>query len=422
MHEGAVQLFKPSTSIQVSQGALEDCWLLGALVAMHQGGAGLEQLFVEWADGHVVVKFHKNGEWVPVEIDDRIPCDEERRPVFACDNNEGCFGVCLIEKAYAKLHHSYKALEYGMEVDALGDLTGGCTAMVPVDAPEHIPIQGMQGASLWERMLCALEQGALMGASSLSNKQPVAATGPATPDTHNDNSNKITAKVTVAPGRDAELCFGVDEDAEALARVFVQTHGLDDSKHGAVVGFIRHHQEQARAYQADVRRARAENQTCAVISNHTYAIVALKEESLAPHRRLAQLQNPWGAGVPPEAEPGSDSGCFWLEFDSFCSLFNVVHVCLRYDQDTVTSVGVETTLKAGANRDTWGEFAQFSLKYTGESPTEITVTLSQEEMRLLGGKNDYDALAPVSYTHLRAHETVLDLVCRLLLEKKKKHA
>ena len=28
--------------------------------------------------------------------------------------------------------------------------------------------------------------------------------------------------------------------------------------------------------------------------------------------------------------------------------------------------------------------------------------------------------APVSYTHLRAHETVLELVCRLLLEKKKK--
>src|SRR5665811_2537465 len=32
-----------------------------------------------------------------------------------------------------------------------------------------------------------------------------------------------------------------------------------------------------------------------------------------------------------------------------------------------------------------------------------------------GGTN-----TPVSYTHLRAHETVLDLVCRLLLEKKKK--
>ena len=28
-------------------------------------------------------------------------------------------------------------------------------------------------------------------------------------------------------------------------------------------------------------------------------------------------------------------------------------------------------------------------------------------------------LGAVSYTHLRAHETVLDLVCRLLLDKKK---
>src|SRR5665811_73458 len=30
-------------------------------------------------------------------------------------------------------------------------------------------------------------------------------------------------------------------------------------------------------------------------------------------------------------------------------------------------------------------------------------------------------ITAVSYTHLRAHETVLDLVCRLLLEKKKKN-
>ena len=35
------------------------------------------------------------------------------------------------------------------------------------------------------------------------------------------------------------------------------------------------------------------------------------------------------------------------------------------------------------------------------------------------GIGDYgNCLGAVSYTHLRAHETVLDLVCRLLLEKK----
>ena len=34
-------------------------------------------------------------------------------------------------------------------------------------------------------------------------------------------------------------------------------------------------------------------------------------------------------------------------------------------------------------------------------------------------RNNVRGLAAVSYTHLRAHETVLDLVCRLLLDKKK---
>ena len=34
-------------------------------------------------------------------------------------------------------------------------------------------------------------------------------------------------------------------------------------------------------------------------------------------------------------------------------------------------------------------------------------------------KHGLAQVKPVSYTHLRAHETVLDLVCRLLLEKKK---
>ena len=33
--------------------------------------------------------------------------------------------------------------------------------------------------------------------------------------------------------------------------------------------------------------------------------------------------------------------------------------------------------------------------------------------------DQFEGVTAVSYTHLRAHETVLDLVCRLLLEKKK---
>src|SRR5665811_2056352 len=36
---------------------------------------------------------------------------------------------------------------------------------------------------------------------------------------------------------------------------------------------------------------------------------------------------------------------------------------------------------------------------------------------LIHGVDSFRLLKAVSYTHLRAHETVLDLVCRLLLEK-----
>ena len=46
-------------------------------------------------------------------------------------------------------------------------------------------------------------------------------------------------------------------------------------------------------------------------------------------------------------------------------------------------------------------------EYASASDSRITIILKNGDVT-------------VSYTHLRAHETVLDLVCRLLLEKKKK--
>ena len=51
---------------------------------------------------------------------------------------------------------------------------------------------------------------------------------------------------------------------------------------------------------------------------------------------------------------------------------------------------------------------------------EVTVVL-ELQARFDEENNLYwaERLKAVSYTHLRAHETVLDLVCRLLLEKKK---
>ena len=50
-------------------------------------------------------------------------------------------------------------------------------------------------------------------------------------------------------------------------------------------------------------------------------------------------------------------------------------------------------------------------------PWENNLTVEREAIGALNGGVLIKSLS-VSYTHLRAHETVLDLVCRLLLEKK----
>ena len=50
---------------------------------------------------------------------------------------------------------------------------------------------------------------------------------------------------------------------------------------------------------------------------------------------------------------------------------------------------------------------------------ELIAVLAVHEFAERGSELARRPYIAVSYTHLRAHETVLDLVCRLLLEKKK---
>ena len=54
----------------------------------------------------------------------------------------------------------------------------------------------------------------------------------------------------------------------------------------------------------------------------------------------------------------------------------------------------------------------------GAAVTSVKITGAKHKFSTLPGMKE-NIVDPVSYTHLRAHETVLDLVCRLLLEKKK---
>ena len=62
-----------------------------------------------------------------VLVDDHIPCDQDQgEPVFATSIDKDLW-VLLLEKAWAKLHGSYKRIEYGNHATVFRDLTGAPT-------------------------------------------------------------------------------------------------------------------------------------------------------------------------------------------------------------------------------------------------------------------------------------------------------
>lgn len=103
---------------------------------------------------------------MPVIVDDWIPCESPGKPAFATSRKGNELWVSVLEKAYAKLHGSYEALEGGLVQDALVDLTGG--------AGEEIDMRSAQAqidlasGRLWSQLLRFKQEGFLLGAGSPS--------------------------------------------------------------------------------------------------------------------------------------------------------------------------------------------------------------------------------------------------------------
>lgn len=152
----------------VCQGRLGDCWFLSAVAVLTEVSRISEVIITpEYnEEGIYTVRFCIQGEWVPVVVDDWIPCESPGKPAFATSKKGNELWVSLLEKAYAKLHGSYEALEGGLVQDALVDLTGG--------AGEEIDMRSAQAqidlasGRLWSQLLRFKQEGFLLGAGSPS--------------------------------------------------------------------------------------------------------------------------------------------------------------------------------------------------------------------------------------------------------------
>ncbi|KAI1455609.1 cysteine proteinase [Annulohypoxylon moriforme] len=150
------------TANDVRQGRDGDCWLLAALCTLSNKPSLIEKVCVA-RDEQVGVYgfvFHRDGEWISEIIDDklfltkpdfdesflermlwedreRINSEEQYRKAYQSGSGALYFAQCehenetwlpLLEKAYAKAHGDYTAIEGGYTGEGIEDLTGGVTS------------------------------------------------------------------------------------------------------------------------------------------------------------------------------------------------------------------------------------------------------------------------------------------------------
>ncbi|XP_035675216.1 calpain-B-like isoform X13 [Branchiostoma floridae] len=155
----------------VVQGVVGDCWMLAATAALTTlpglfkrvvpSGQGFQDNYA----GIFHFKFWRYGEWIDVVVDDRIPMvmdPVQGRPAFFSlhSDQQNEFWSALLEKAYAKVHGSYEALEGGHTSDALVDFTGGVTETYMLD-PNNVP------PKFYQILKKAHDRGSLMGVSGI---------------------------------------------------------------------------------------------------------------------------------------------------------------------------------------------------------------------------------------------------------------
>ncbi|KAK6170879.1 hypothetical protein SNE40_019169 [Patella caerulea] len=115
----------------ITQGNLGDCWFISAISILATNETLFERVVphdqvIDETLGVFVFNFWINGDWQEVIIDDRLPTYVNGHLVYSKNLKEtNEFWCPLMEKAYAKLYGSYLALNGGLSVNALVDMTGG---------------------------------------------------------------------------------------------------------------------------------------------------------------------------------------------------------------------------------------------------------------------------------------------------------
>jgi len=296
MPEGGV------SAADIQQGMLGDCYFLAALSALADRSSSLaEDLIATNAGGTragvSVCRLSISGRWRSVAVSHTFPCVSWGKLAFS-SAARGSLWVPLLEKAWAKLHGSYQAIESGLPSEAFRALTGA-------------PVRYYR---LSEARRKRANLSSMTPSGVLRGDAYVPGTGAISRDAAGDTTEEIWSALMEAVVSGFPVCGSCgSQDGEER---FDSTTGL--------------------------------------VHGHSYTVLCAR---IADGKRFALLRNPWGAGrggndlgsgrwhgafarggaqwtarlakqlAHPALDEDGGSGVFWMPYSDFLQHFSSLDVC-----------------------------------------------------------------------------------------------